>query len=52
MVAMTDRQSGEDAHRWSRRFGGVDMEQIIEVVARVHQVAPEEYVGFRSAAAG
>jgi hypothetical protein len=27
---LADRQSGEDAHRWSRRFGGVDVEQIID----------------------
>jgi putative transposase len=29
-----------------------NLEQILQVVATAHQVAPEEYVGFRSAAAG
>ncbi len=29
-----------------------NLEQILQVVATAHPVAPEEYVGFRSAAAG
>jgi hypothetical protein len=35
-----------------RRMGAIGVVEVIEVVARMHAVAPQDYVGFRSAAPG
>ena len=52
MVALAEGDHIEGRSRLTRRTGAITVDEVIEVVATVHDVEPQEYVGFRSAARG
>ena len=52
MVAMAEGESVEGRSQLTRRTGAITVDDVIQAVATMHDVEPQEYVGFRSAAAG
>jgi hypothetical protein len=52
MVASARAGDTEDSFRLRGLTGAIDVGQVIEVVARMHAVTPQDYVGFRSTAPG
>ena len=52
MVALAAGADKEDHVRLIRRMGALSVDEVVRVVAQVHGVEPEEYVGFRALARG
>ncbi len=52
MVALAEGENEKSRGRLTRRMGTVTIDEVMATVADVHEVEPEEYVGFRSLAAG
>ena len=52
MVALAAEEDENSQGRLTRRMGTVTIDEVMATVADVHEVEPEEYVGFRSLAAG
>jgi REP element-mobilizing transposase RayT len=52
MVALAEGEGKKSRGRLTRRMGAVTIDEVMATVADMHEVEPEEYVGFRSPAAG
>lgn len=52
MVALAEGENEKSRGRLTRRMGTVTIDEVMATVADMHEVEPEEYVGFRSLAAG
>jgi len=52
MIALAESQNDVKHRRTSRRLKAIGCDQILSVVAKYHEVDPQEYVGYRSGAAG
>ena len=51
-VALAETENEKSRGRLTRRMGAVTIDEVMATVADMHEVEPEEYVGFRSPAAG
>lgn len=52
MVALAEGSDVQRPGRLRRRTGAISVDDVIEVVAAIHEVNPQGYVGFRSTVAG